>query len=280
MALRAAKDALIGDAAAYRSSSTTYLPGHFRCPERLSIGSPIEGQAQTTCSTTTTRLGRFPWKTLGVDKLLDGYGEPLWYAISPGFTTSPINSNSIGQLQVNGLPNAAVAIVIAPGVPLPGQNRSITTATSPPQPSDYLDLGNADGFDFVSSGPIQTFNDHIVTVTRAELFKAVNMRVLAEVRGIDDGSNLPIFALRGYFHDKGFFPWADTDGDGYANVNMQTGRLPFKDISFDLTTFNWLNTQNQWFSVISYTRLSPNSAEISIGNTVMKVIPCTTLPCP
>ena len=280
LALQTAKDAVIGDAASYRSASTTYLPGHLRCPELLSASSPNEGQAHTTCSTVTTRLGRFPWKTLGVEKLVDGYGEPLWYAVSSGFATAPINSNSVGQLQVDGIPNAAVVVIIAPGTALPGQNRGIPSATTPPQPSDYLDLGNGGGSAFVSSGPMDTINDHIITITQAELFSAVNMRVLAEVRGLDDGSYLPIFALRGYFQDNGQFPWADKDGDGYANANMQTGGLPFKDIFFDLTTFTWLNTQNKWFSHINYTRLSANSAQISIGSTVMKVIPCTALPCP
>lgn len=276
LALQQAKEALIGDAAVYKSSST--LPGHLRCPEVLSAGSPVEGQAQSSCASTASRLGRFPWRTLKTDNLVDGDGEPLWYALSTGFSSKPINNNSIGQIQVDGIPNAAVAIIIAPGAPLSSQNRSQPSASNPPQPTDYLDLGNAAGSAFISNGPPASFNDRVITISHAELFRAVNARVLAEIRGLDD-TGLPVNGLRRYYNDNGQFPWAALPGGGPAIPNTATGGLPINDLTFDSNTLGWLN-DNNWPSRVTYTRLSANTAQISIGSSVMKVLPCTALPCP
>lgn len=270
LALRQAKEALIGDAV------SGALPGRLRCPEKLSISSPIEGQAQGTCSTTSNRIGRFPWRTMNLEPLRDGNGEPLWYVLSPGFSAMPINSSTIGQLQVDGLANAAVAVIVAPGAPLDGQNRIAASPTTPPLVSNYLDLANSGGTAIVSSGPAAVFNDRILVITQGELFKAVNQRVLAEIRGLDDQDpNLPIRGLRNYHILYATFPWADTDGDGYANTGSSLGRIPFNEISLDA----WLSNNN-WYPLVNYTRISANSARISIGTSNMNVIPCNTLPCP
>lgn len=270
LALQQAKEALIGDAVANITS-----PGRLRCPERLSIVAPIEGQAQGTCSTPATRIGRFPWNSLHLDRLIDGTGEPLWYAISPGFSASPINSNTIGQLQLDGIPNTAVAIIFAPGTPLPGQTRSAISPATPPLETDYLDLGNAGGPAFVSSGPAASFNDRILVITQSDLFKVLNMRVLAELRGLDDQApNLPIRGLRKYIHDFGA-PWADGNGDGLSDLNVATGKPPYNNLILD----SWLSS-NGWPALVSYTRLSAVSAQISIGSSTLKVVPCPALPCP
>jgi len=271
LALQLAKDALIGDAVANAT-----LPGRLRCPERISVVSPIEGQAQTSCTTLTTRIGRFPWKSLHLDRLTDSTGEPLWYAVSPGFSSAPINSNTLGQLQLDSTPNAAVAIIFAPGPPLPGQSRSPASPTNPPQAADYLDLGNAGGSAFVSTGPASNFNDQITVITQSDLFNALNKRVLAELRGLDDQApNLPIRGLRDFYKINGQFPWADSDGDGYANTNVSTNKLPFNELSLDA----WLGANN-WLPLVTYTRISANSAQLSLGTSTMKVAPCLALPCP
>lgn len=275
LALEQAKEALIGYAAAYKDSSGFPLPGRLPCPETLSPGSPIEGQAQTSCSSVATRLGRYPWNSLKTDRLLDGSGEPLWYAVSSGFYSASINSNSVGQLQLNSTPNAVIAIIFSPGPPLPGQNRSIPSATNPPQPSNYLDLGNASGVTFISSGPTTTFNDHIITITNSELFKVVNQRVLAEIRGPNNQSPLlPSLGLRGYYNSYGQLPWADINGDGAGDTNQTVGAVPYIDLATP-----WLNTNN-WPPLITYQRLTSSSAKISIGSTTMSIVPCTALPCP
>lgn len=273
--LRQAKEALLGYAAQHAS-----LPGRLVCPEQLSVGSPIEGQAQGNCTTTASRLGRFPWATLKTGKLTDAQGEALWYAVSPGFDAVPLNSNSIGQLQVDGVANAAVALLIAPGAPLPGQNRSTPSGASPPLPANYLDLTNAGGTAFVTHGATGTYNDQILVITKTEWVKAVGMRVLAEIRGPDDQvSALPNKGLRRYRNDSGHFPFADGNSDGLADPGQLTGPLAYNELYFDTTQLTWL-TPNGWLPLISYTRQSANSALISLGAAQMKVVPCTALPCP
>ncbi|HJV92471.1 MAG TPA: hypothetical protein VJ572_03295 [Azonexus sp.] len=271
LALQQAKEALIGDAVANATR-----PGRLRCPEHLSVGSPIEGQAQTSCTTLATRIGRFPWNSLHLDRLTDSTGEPLWYAVSPGFSSPPINSNTLGQLQLDSTPNAAVAIIFAPGPPLPGQSRSPASPTNPPQAADYLDLGNAGGSAFVSTGLASNFNDQIAVITQSDLFNALNKRVLAELRGLDDQApNLPIRGLRDFYKINGQFPWADSDADGYANANVSTNKLPFNELSLD----DWLSTNN-WLPLVTYTRVSANAAQLKLGISTLKVVPCLALPCP
>lgn len=271
LALQQAKEALIGDAV-----SNQTLPGRLRCPEQLSVGSPIEGQAQTSCTTLASQVGRLPWKSLHLDRLTDSTGEPLWYAVSPGFASTPINSNTLGQLQLDSRPNSAVAIIFAPGPPLPGQTRSPPSPTDPPQKIDYLDLGNAGGSAFVSSGPAPNFNDQIVVITQSDLLNALHKRVLAELRGLDDQApNLPVRGLRNFYKTYGEFPWADSDGDGYANANISTNKLPFNELSLDA----WLGANN-WLPLVTYTRVSANAAQLSLGTSTMKIAPCLALPCP
>lgn len=92
-------------------------------------------------------VGRFPWRTLGTAPLRDGYGECLWLVVSslhsrikranPPPQSPPMNWDTLGQLDIvvaNGTASLnsvlanphdrPVAIVFAPGPPLPGQDRS------------------------------------------------------------------------------------------------------------------------------------------------------------
>jgi hypothetical protein len=58
-------------------------PGYLPCPDL-----DDDGWAEPTCgsqngeSGQSERLGRLPWKTLGLADLRDGHGERLWYAVS------------------------------------------------------------------------------------------------------------------------------------------------------------------------------------------------------
>src|SRR2546427_11020112 len=101
-------------------------PGRFPCPEGAAlVGTSAEGISAPYVgppnAPTCAAVGRLPWRTLGLDKLVDSSAEPLWDVESPGWqlvtstTTLTINSNTIGQLNVDGQANAAVALIIAPG---------------------------------------------------------------------------------------------------------------------------------------------------------------------
>jgi len=278
-ALQQAKDAIIGYAAAHKTK-----PGYLSCPEQLSLTAPTEGQAGGNCTGASNTLGRFPWSSLKLDKTIDGSGEPLWYAVSSGFgSSSTITSNSTGNISIDGIANAAVAVIIAPGPPLPGQTRTQVTPSTPPLAANYLDSSNSGGLSFVSSTSATPFNDQIITITKAELFKAVNLRVLAEIRGLDDqGSTPPIYGLRGYYNLAGNqFPWAATNtSNGNSTPNISNGYLPYSDLNASnlYSGSSWLSA---WFPLVQYARATTgNSAVISIGSATLTVSPCTATPCP
>ena len=81
-ALAAAREALIAYAAS-RPIDAEVGPGYLPCPDLDN-----DGWAEPTCGSQSgssgqaQRLGRLPWKTLGIEDLRDGHGERLWYAVS------------------------------------------------------------------------------------------------------------------------------------------------------------------------------------------------------
>src|SRR5690242_17045354 len=114
LALKQAKDALLAYVAQNAANTAELYPGRLPCPEKLSRGgTTAEGQAAEITDATCDPVGRLPWKTLGVDKILDGYGEALWYAVpSDGSwaytnvpTTLTINPDLGDKLSYDGLPN-------------------------------------------------------------------------------------------------------------------------------------------------------------------------------
>ncbi len=142
--LQKAKEALIAYATARKMTSLTPMPGTLPCPDM-----DDDGDAETSCGNASgstqqvNRLGRLPWKTLGLDDLRDSSGERLWYAISSKYKSNTANGdlnpstglgtitlrNASGTVLLDGTSadiysanaGGAVAIVIAPGPPLQRQ---------------------------------------------------------------------------------------------------------------------------------------------------------------
>lgn len=128
--LAQAKTALIGYVAKEVLDLSENVPGRFPCPESPGdAGTDNEGRASSVCAPTypsNKNVGRLPWRTLGVDKLVDASGEPLWYAVSPNWVTTAgappppptvppfINAGTPGQLSFDGIGDV-VAVIIAPG---------------------------------------------------------------------------------------------------------------------------------------------------------------------
>jgi type II secretory pathway pseudopilin PulG len=81
-AIAQAREALIAYAAD-RPINASVGPGYLPCPDL-----DDDGWAESTCGSMSgesgqeSRLGRLPWKTLGLPDLRDGHGERLWYAVS------------------------------------------------------------------------------------------------------------------------------------------------------------------------------------------------------
>jgi len=167
-ALTQAKAALIGYASAMPFTGPERL-GDFPCPDRNN-----DGNADPPCSSEADRLGRLPWRTLGLPDLRDGAGERLWYAVSHMFKNNPrtacsdpsdpgcLNSDATGSISVRNAANvlvhdgrarvlatptefnysAAIAVVIAPGTTLTRQDGTEQTrsAANLNDPTHYLDV--------------------------------------------------------------------------------------------------------------------------------------------
>ena len=210
-ALAHARDALIGWSAARDDEpGHNYRPGELPCPDRSAPGEAGYGYAEGSCS--PGEIGRLPWKTLGLPELLDGDGEPLWYAIDGAFrwrwgplvqtnpTQAPINSDTRATLQVYAADavathtpagGEAAAVLFAAGGPLAGQARGNAAERTdarnyldrigPPAVAGALDNSHEGGPFF--AGPVRdaagnlVANDRAVIVTARDLMNAVAPRV-------------------------------------------------------------------------------------------------------
>jgi hypothetical protein len=180
-ALKAGKEALLAYVAQYAARSDSAEPGQLPCPESLTLANP--GEASTSCSATALVVGRLPWKTLGIDALRDGQGEPLWYMMR-GFRNAPINFGTPGQLTETGA--AVVAMIIAPGAPLNTSgdagtppagcsklNQQVATRNSASLvATNFLECGSASGA-ITSPGDSRWTNDRVIAITQAEWADAI-----------------------------------------------------------------------------------------------------------
>jgi hypothetical protein len=206
-ALAQAKAALIGYVAKEVLDLSEDVPGRFPCPESLGVaGTTGEGVAAGNCDPTyasNQTIGRLPWRTLGVDKLVDSAAEPLWYAVSPGWvataTSSPtINAGTAGQLSFDGTSDV-VAVIFAPGPPITSnptapqiaagcaaraQARSdrshVATSSANPDYRDYLECQNASspidttlGVAVTDNATNEALNDQAVVITAKEVLDAI-----------------------------------------------------------------------------------------------------------
>ena len=191
--LNKAKQALIGYVAAQAIKAGENNPGALPCPENpgdFDSTTGRQGLVGTSCGTTT--IGRFPWRTLGLDQLVDASGESLWYVVSPGWgvpsgSNTNINSNSIGQLTIDGVANSAAALIIAPGpafaVPAAAGCTAWSQVRSPtgtPDWRNYLECENATSpadSVFITAGPSGSFNDQVVRITVGDLLPGIEAAI-------------------------------------------------------------------------------------------------------
>jgi len=272
--LNQAKQALIGKMV-IDAAGTDDNPGRLRCPEGANnIGTDQEGvAAPDPGDPVCARVGRLPWRTLGLDKLVDADAEPLWYAVSPGWslqnTVTPldINSDKRGQMTVDGLapPNDVVALIIAPGRAMNVQAApgcaARAQARAAPSPTinaaDYIECFNAATPAFSTVGPTTSFNDQVLAVTTADLIPpleaAIQQRMQREIApvlrtvyssaawGQTAGNPVYPFAAQFDLPDPG-------SGNTYqANDGRYQGLLPFNcskagcasDSRYSPTFVNW-----------------------------------------
>ncbi len=197
LALSAAKKALLAYVALKAADSTENYPGRLPCPESLGqpgtaadgAAAPVISPAFPTCSS----IGRLPWETLGIDQLRDGYGEPLWYAVTTGTwalinsgTTLTINPGTANTITYNGTAAAVVAVIIAPGPPLNTTgtagtpvtgcskvNQTVNRYAVPYTVANFLECTNATG-SYTTIGPTTWSNDRTISITATEVMDAIS----------------------------------------------------------------------------------------------------------
>ena len=314
-ALQEAKSALIAYAASRAwtipddsAHPENDQPGALPCPALIVADDDTNatyGFAGTSCtaspSNPSTRIGLFPWKTIGTSKLSDASGTVLWYALSANFrkdsSTITVNGNPInktiinsdtpGSLNVNDvsgntIASNVVAVIIAPGVALNRQNRS------PPSVAAYLESTaatvanpNATLTDtFVTAQSSETYNDRLVVVTQADLMAVVEPAVAARIeRDIKP-------YLQTYLTQWGAFPFPavfaspnpGTSGTSttraqskyVGDTTQSSGLLPITNDS--ITTDGTPNYNSySWVSGSGNVTLPPGAIASSISN-----VTCTT----
>lgn len=191
-ALAQAKAALIGYAITYGDTHSGQVHGYLPCPDY--VGGNPEGSAEPVCGAQdVSAIGRLPWATLDVSDLRDGNGECLWYAVSGTYKNNPptglMNWDTNGQFQVYAadgtlLASQVVAVIIAPGAPQSGQDRSGSGAPvcgGNYTVANYLDndtvhsINNSDVATgkFIQGTSGGNVNDQMVFITRDDIWNAV-----------------------------------------------------------------------------------------------------------
>jgi hypothetical protein len=139
-ALGEAQAALLGYAAAFpelkrQSGRRVFVPGHLPCPDIRGQGANLghDGVEGGACGKLgASALGYFPWRTLGLPAPRDAAGECLWYLVSGSHKANPkaalLNPDTEGLIDIYDakgrlLARGALAVLFAPGAPLPGQAR-------------------------------------------------------------------------------------------------------------------------------------------------------------
>lgn len=196
-ALARARTALIGYAVSYAERHPGESYGYLPCPDANNTGSTPIG----ACGARDLgALGRLPYRTLGLTDLRDGWGNCLWYAVAGSVKHNPkplaLNWDSPGQFQprtddgiaLTGADDRVVAVLFAPGPPLPRQTRPASTGRRcPGSDSAAADVGHfLDGGYAVSFGGALDVlqgtadglprNDLIAWVTVDDLFGALRRR--------------------------------------------------------------------------------------------------------
>jgi len=174
---------MIRDALIARAAGDLNRPGSLPCPDYDGNGT-ADG---STC--TSPYIGWVPWATLDLPDLRDSTGARFWYALSAEFRDNSIlgtlNSETTGSLSVSGSPTASnvVAIIFAPGAPLPSQNRDPNSTDAMAMRAQYLDGSNNDGDTAYVAGPASnTFNDELLAITHGMIMPVVEQRVARQAR--------------------------------------------------------------------------------------------------
>jgi len=289
-----AKMALIGYVASQANMKFENRPGALPCPEAPGYFDSSSQDGQTASGCTLPVVGRFPWRTIGTDKLVDAAGEPLWYVIASGWagTNTVINSDcaspasgmacATGRLSVDGVTNDVIALIIAPGPAIKvsasancaAWNQTRPTA-APPDWRNYLECENASSpadMTFATKGPSGSFNDQLVTITVGELMPAIEAAIANRIQreivpalnsvytpaGWGFAGTKPLYPYAAPFANPG--PGAGTSSY-LGTAGTYQGLLPFNQTNCTASASN----PRCLPSLISWHAGSPTSAVETLG---------------
>jgi hypothetical protein len=272
--LKQAKQALIAHAVTHADQPGDAGEfGDLPCPDANSAIN-TEGVQDPSCGNddAVSDLGYLPWKTLGIDALKDYSGTCLYYAVSPSYKITSnvvmLNEDTNGLIQIVDSTGAVisgatadtrpVAVVLAAGAALAGQNRTPDSTTicglDYNNISAYLDNdGTTDNSiattadnvirKFVGASPgsenkPQPVNDQLITISRADIWKAILKRRDFKTK-INDLTQALALCLVDYAADNTGrrLPWpAPMDlsvkgygvNNSYSDVAGYAGRFPYK----------------------------------------------------
>ena len=207
--------------------------GEFPCPDTDNDGLSDRDAAKSTC---IARLGRVPFRTLGIPEPRDQAGETLWYAISGLWIESAIaiNTATPGDIEVRAADGSlstaqAVAVILSPGAVVRNQTRASCNLRPQPVPAGCLAASNfledqgtvTAGITAYRAGtPGPSFNDRLVYILASDVMPALEARLGGELRSL-------LLAYK--FASKCFcYPWADSwaHSGGIADFGINRGRLP------------------------------------------------------
>ena len=215
-----AKEALIAYAVNYADDyghNTRGGTGRLPCPAETVHSSP-----GLRCSESKSGYLPMVWtrdkKRIDIDHVERFLEQDLWYAVSPTYRYNPsynvLNSNSNEDLISVSSADNVVAVIIAPGLPLPGQYRSAAQSNI----TDYLEAENADhDLEFALPEDMSS-NDQMIWITEDELLPLIEKRVLGYVKQW----------LTEYYSENGHYPYAAPfdDPEGQCQQGLLSGRLP------------------------------------------------------
>jgi len=281
--LAEAKAALLGWVATNALVPAENNPGRLPCPQAWAdVGDTTnEGRAAANCS--VPAAGWLPWRTLGLPKLLDASGHQLWYVVSPGWhlpsagATLILNSNTPGQLTLDGAP--MVALIIAPGPALNlvpnanqlaagcaarSQSQALSLPATTPNPLDFLECQNGTTADatftasVVDNGTNRVFNDQVVGVTtgdvlpglEAAISKRIERDIVPSLKAVYAGaewglsSTNPVFAFAAPWGSPGTSNFQGTAGtfQGLLPFSYSAGCNPLTDSRCTTSFVAWNQT--------------------------------------
>lgn len=190
-AMVAIKEVLLAFAFSSADQLPGQPPGRFPCPDTNNLGGP-----EPTCN---HGRGRLPISTAPEPPspppaqpgyVFSDYGRNVdrqfWYVVSTPFSNGavpPLNSSTTGTLSLDA-ENDIVAIIIAPGEALPGQNR--LTPAAQLAAANYLESTNITGTALISSLPANpnAFNDRLLPIYRHEVLPLMTLKAAQRIGGL------------------------------------------------------------------------------------------------